>query len=62
MEFVATGFNPEGFAIMSADALLAFSLLLHTDVRTGHGIGLFFGLSVNEIDIPAGLGLNLLYS
>ena len=58
---MATGFNLQGFAIRRTDALLTFSELLHADVRTDHCIGLVFGLSVNEIDIPAGFGLDFLF-
>lgn len=50
-----------GFAVIAADAVSTLSCLLNTDVRTGHGIGQFVGLSVNEIDILAILGLDLLF-
>ena len=60
MESLATGSNPARFAVISTDAVTTLSCLLHADVRIGHCIGLFIGLSVNDIDIPASLGLDLL--
>ena len=57
---MTTGSIPARFTVISSDSLTALSLLLHTDVRIGRCLGLFDGLCVNDIDIPASLGLDLL--